>query len=229
MVNRLSLIRKHPEWAEKGILFNEDGAFLAEPGSLFFEASQEKWTQRLNKVGRTMAAAPDLYQAARENNAPFLSELNNLLENKKPSFVCLLTSTCQVYNPEDSELHAVHYFGSTQVLPRETGTIKLNSFEKEHSLGTPLESVLGSLDGSNYLQQVFGTSDTPQKMGTVLGNLLRSDLSEMLISFPEIRRHYPLQPFAVYSASSLKPEGKSYVLGSVLPYELGHACLLREV
>lgn len=123
--------------------------------------TQEEWIQYFNQQGKRMISAPDVYRIGQkyligQNGTREL--VQSVRDDFERSF--LITSTRETYNPNILTLDAIitHNFGSTVVQPTEK-TVLVPVYQC-----TPLDEVLKTEKGVDYLRIKFDTNDSPDKI-----------------------------------------------------------------
>ncbi len=118
--------------------------------------TQEEWILYFNQQGKRMISAPDLYRIGQQNGT------SELVQSVRDDFKerWLITSTRETYNPNILTLDAriTHNFGSTVVQPTEK-TVLVSVYGC-----TPLDEVLKTEKGVDYLRIKFDTNDSPDKI-----------------------------------------------------------------
>ncbi len=121
--------------------------------------TQDQWIAYFNARQQLMASMSDIYLAGKSNDQRLLASLR---EDSKQSWI--VTSTRLEYGAkEDAQI--IHHYGSTVVKPIEH---KLILPEYQPQL---LDEVVNTPYGLNYLQVLFGTTDSTREIKDTLQKL----------------------------------------------------------
>ena len=192
-----------------------------------FRRSQDEWVRWHNQQKSIMAAAPDLYRVAKthgSDGADFSEVLAGIQEDwhhrgsngdirpMQSSYTLkdIVTSTRIKYDPENKNAVVTHYYGAALIQQGAADALPVPM------LGDSLDEVLTGKDANaalQYLQVVFQTTDSSDRMIETLETLSGKKAKDLLIWTPSLKDRvaHPEQALAFHALFL----SKCCVIGSV--------------
>ncbi|MEW6533984.1 MAG: hypothetical protein AB1454_00010 [Candidatus Auribacterota bacterium] len=136
------------------------------------ENTQEQWISYFNNVESQMLSSAGVYQIARSSSEQFLDRFRATID----SAFGILTSTRVTYSKNNLSGRIIHNYGSNIIKSIEDFVELIPAFDY-----TSLTKALASREGFQYLQAIFYTNDTPNRIKKVVERLSDMKADDILV------------------------------------------------